>query len=433
MIKHVTLPDLRLHLREVKDGSILWINGNQAVHLNPVATSFIIAFIEAMNKSGTNPDFLPDKVKTEIISKLQKKYSMPKDVLTKDFDKVYGQIIAIGKGDACVFSEGSQIKDLTSIWEIAPARADLALTYQCNDKCSFCYVGDRKIEELSTDNWKKILDELWKIGIPSVIFTGGEPTLRKDLVELVGVAKEFVTGLITNGRNLSPELCRDLYKAQLDYIQVSIESADSEVHDKMVGVEGAWQETVSGIKNALNEKIIVTTNTTLTRLNIAGLKDTIKLIQSLGVTNIACNSLICSGAGCMAIKDSGLDEEELKAALIDAKEYAKTIGIDLQWYSPTCYLRLNPIDLGFGIKSCSAAKYNVTIEPNGDVIPCQSWFEQKMGNILQDSWTSIWDGGYAKSIRDGKFIPENCNKCEFMPTCNGACHLSRPSAEIRST
>jgi radical SAM protein with 4Fe4S-binding SPASM domain len=56
-----------------------------------------------------------------------------------------------------------------------------------------------------------------------------------------------------------------------------------------------------------------------------------------------------------------------------------------------------------------------------------------MGNILQDSWTSIWDGGYAKSIRDGKFIPENCNKCEFMPTCNGACHLSRPSAEIRST
>jgi radical SAM protein with 4Fe4S-binding SPASM domain len=433
MIKHVTLPDLRLHLREVKDGSILWINGNQAVHLNPAATSFVIAFIEAMNKSGINTDFLPDKVKTEIISKLRKKYSMPKDVLTKDFDKVYGQIIAIGKGDACVFSEGSQIKDLTAIWETAPARADLALTYQCNNKCSFCYVGDRKIEELSSGSWNKILDELWKIGIPSVIFTGGEPTLRKDLVELVGNAKEFVTGLITNGRNLSPELCNELYKAQLDYVQVSIESADKNIHDKMVGVEGAWQETVSGIKHAVKSKIIVTTNTTLTQLNITAFKDTIKLIQSLGVTNIACNSLICSGSGCMAIKDSGLNEDELKAALIDAKEYAKTLGIDLQWYSPTCYLRLNPIDLGFGIKSCSAAKYNVTIEPNGDVIPCQSWFEQKMGNILKDNWNSIWDGAYAKSIRDGKFVPENCGNCEFMPTCNGACHLSRPSSEIRST
>ena len=432
MIKHVTIPDLRLHLREVKDGSILWINGNQAVHLNPVATSFMLAFIEVMNKSGTRTEFLPERVKDDIISKLRKKYSMPNDVLIKDFDKVYGQIIAIGKGDACVFCEDSQIKDLTAIWEIAPARADLALTYRCNDKCSFCYVGDRKIEELDTDNWKKIIKELWRIGIPSVIFTGGEPTLRKDLVELVGSAKEFVTGVITNGRNLSAELCRELYKAQLDYVQVSIESADKNVHDKMVGVEGAWQETVDGIKNALDNKIIVTTNTTLTKSNIGGLKDTIKLIQTLGVTNIACNSLICSGAGCMAIKDSGLNENELKTALVDAKEYALTLGIDLQWYSPTCYLRLNPIDLGFGIKSCSAAKYNVTIEPNGDVIPCQSWFEQKMGNILKDSWTSIWDGAYAKSIRDGKFVSENCKGCEYMLTCNGACHLSKPTAEIRS-
>jgi radical SAM protein with 4Fe4S-binding SPASM domain len=433
MIKHVTLPDLRLHLREVKDGSILWINGNQAVHLNPVATSFIIAFIDSMNKSGSNTDFLPERVKDDIISKLRKKYSMPKDVIIKDFDKVYGQIITIGKGDACVFSEGSQIKDLSAIWEIAPARADLALTYRCNDKCSFCYVGERKMEELNTEYWKKIINELWKIGIPSVIFTGGEPTLRTDLVELVGSAKEFVTGVITNGRNLSPELCSELYKAQLDYVQVSIESADSGIHDRMVGVEGAWQETVAGIRHALKSKIIVTTNTTLTRLNINGFKNTIKLIQSLGVTNIACNSLICSGSGCMAIKDSGLNEDELQAALIDAKEYAITLGIDLQWYSPTCYLRLNPIDLGFGIKSCSAAKYNVTIEPNGDVIPCQSWFEQKMGNILKDNWTAIWDGAYAKSIRDGKFVPENCSNCEFMPTCNGACHLSRPPSEIRST
>jgi len=432
MIKHVTLPGLRLHLRQVKDGAILWINGNQAVHLNPVATAFVIAFIDSMNKSGSNMDFLPERVKDDIISKLRKKYSMPKDVLTKDFDKVYGQIIAIGKGDSCVFSENSQIKDLTAIWETAPARADLALTYQCNNQCSFCYVGERKTEELRTEDWKKIIDELWKDGVPSVIFTGGEPTLRKDLVEIATHAKEFVTGLVTNGRNLNPELCSELYKAQLDYVQVSIESVDKNIHDKMVGVEGAWQETVAGIRHALKSKIIVTTNTTLTRSNIAGFKDTIKMIQSLGVTNIACNSLICSGSGCMAIKDSGLNEAELKAALLDAKEYAGTIGIELQWYSPTCYLRLNPIDLGFGIKSCSAAKYNVTIEPNGDVIPCQSWFENKMGNILKDNWASIWDGDYAESIRDGKFIPGNCANCQYIPTCNGACHLSKAPELIKT-
>ena len=104
---------------------------------------------------------------------------MPKDVLIKDFDKVYGQIIAIGKGDACVFSEDSQIKDLTAIWEIAPARADLALTYQCNDKCSFCYVGERKIEELSTENWKKIINELWKNRNSQCYFYWGRTDLKK--------------------------------------------------------------------------------------------------------------------------------------------------------------------------------------------------------------------------------------------------------------
>jgi len=254
MIKHVTLPDLRLHLREVKDGSILWINGNQAVHLNPAATSFVIAFIEAMNKSGINTDFLPDKVKTEIISKLRKKYSMPKDVLTKDFDKVYGQIIAIGKGDACVFSEGSQIKDLTAIWETAPARADLALTYQCNISVLFAMSVIEKSKNSVSGSWNKILDELWKIGIPSVIFTGGEPTLRKDLVELVGNAKEFVTGLITNGRNLSPELCNELYKAQLDYVQVSIESADKNIHDKWLVSKALGRKLLVGSSMPLKVK-----------------------------------------------------------------------------------------------------------------------------------------------------------------------------------
>ena len=80
-------------------------------------------------------------------------------------------------------------------------------------------------------DWKRIIDKLWENGVPQIVFTGGEPTLRDDLVELIEHSKEFVTGLVTNGRRLA-SLAKDLNRAELDYVQVSLESHLPEVHDK---------------------------------------------------------------------------------------------------------------------------------------------------------------------------------------------------------
>ena len=121
---------------------------------------------------------------------------------------------------------------------------DLALTYRCQNSCSFCYCdGPRTTPELNTDQWKDIIANLWQIGVPNVLFTGGEPTLRTDLVELILEAEQFVTGLVTNGRNLSM-IASELHDASLDYIQVSLEASEPAVHDAMVGANGAWRETV---------------------------------------------------------------------------------------------------------------------------------------------------------------------------------------------
>jgi len=113
----------------------------------------------------------------------------------------------------------------------APARMDLAITYRCNLKCPKCYVGEKSVErELSTAEWVAVFGRLWAAGVPQVVFTGGEPTLRDDLVELVGQADEFVTGLVTNGTKLAA-LARPLREASLDYVQVTIESYDPKIHD----------------------------------------------------------------------------------------------------------------------------------------------------------------------------------------------------------
>jgi radical SAM protein with 4Fe4S-binding SPASM domain len=306
---------------------------------------------------------------------------------------------------------------------------DLALTYSCNNNCHFCYTGGpHQVAELSTADWQKIITKLWDNGIPQIVFTGGEPTLREDLVELIEHSKEFVTGLVTNGRKLA-SLAGALNRAELDYVQVSLESHLPEVHDRMVGMNGAWKETRDGIVAALNTNLSVITNTTLTKDNLALFPELIQAGAELGLKMMACNTLICSGRGTCSKKDAGVSLEELKIVLSKAVETAQQVGVKLEWYSPTCYKQFNPLDFGFGVKACSAAQYNMTVEPDGSVIPCQSWFKDKLGNILKDSWTDIWNHPVAVGFRDKAYLKgrQECEGCEYLHQCGGGCPLEYSS------
>lgn len=107
----------------------------------------------------------------------------------------------------------------------------------------------------------------------------------RDLVELVRYAEKFVTGLITNGRALTG-LAGGLKAASLDYIQVSIESADPAVHDAIVRSAGAWDETVRGIRAALQAGMYISTNTTLTQANARGFADLLRFLAAAGIRQV---------------------------------------------------------------------------------------------------------------------------------------------------
>ena len=366
------------------------------------------------------------KFKQEIASRMKQRYpQVPTEVLIKDFDTIYGTLVEISQGGCPVSDVKLETRETNPRLWTAPPRMDLALTYSCNNNCYFCYTGGpRKVKELSTTDWKKVIDKLWDNGIPQIVFTGGEPTLRSDLVELVEHSKEFVTGLVTNGRKLA-FLAGDLNRAELDYVQVSLESHLPEVHDRMVGVNGAWKETRDGIVEALKNNLSVITNTTLTKDNLVLFPDLIQAGSELGLKMMACNTLICSGRGTCSKKDTGVSMEELKSTLNRALDVARKAGVKLDWYSPTCYKQFNPLEFGFGAKACSAAQYNMTIEPDGSVIPCQSWFKEKVGNILQDSWPDIWNHPVAVGFRDKAYLKgrKECEGCEYLPQCYGGCPL----------
>ncbi len=316
---------------------------------------------------------------------------------------------------------------------------DLALTYRCNDNCPHCYVARASdYPEMETAAWKAVLDRVWEIGIPHVCFTGGEATLRPDLPELVAYAqaKGLVTGLLTNGRRLSDTgYAGVLVAAGLDHVQITLESHDEGVHDLMVAAPGAWAETVEGVRNSVAAGLYTTTNTTLTRQNVPAIRDTVALIASLGVPTFSCNSLIYSGRG--AEVGTGFREGDLAPILEEVRQAAADHGLRLIWYTPTQYCALSPLQLELGVKACTAALFNMCVEPDGGVLPCQSYYEP-LGHILHDDWDSIWNHDLAISLRERRYAPEKCHDCAEFDLCGGGCplylqHTSGRQAQAKAT
>ncbi len=435
-VRHATINGHRFHLR-LKDpirDNFLWIDGQQPpLILDNTAADFVAYLIDAMwlfqqgdgDESEAVLNYVIDKISAKYIGKFTPgKKRLSREIISADFNRIFGTLMEIAKG-SCPVEAGLTAKEIKYGEWSAPARMDLAVTYRCNLDCQKCYVGEKKVEkELGVDEWSRIYEILWSLGIPQVVFTGGEPTMRKDIVELISRADEFVTGLVTNGIMLS-ELAVPLKDASLDYAQVTIESKDGAIHDRMTGTSGSFDKTVMGIKKALEIGLQVVTNTTLTKINADAFEDTLVWLHDIGVKNMACNTLICSGGGIRLNEESGLSDEELIKILIPACEKTDKLGINFQWYSPTCYNKgINPIELGFGIKACSAAAHNMTIQPDGTVLPCQSW-PDTVGNILTDDWKSIWHHPTCRKLRDHLMKPEACRICEYVASCGGGCPLDK--------
>jgi len=405
----------RLHLRIDPDGcGTLVINANSILHLNPTAA--YIAYFHLEGQSGE-----------EIRSKLDRIFDIPPDSADQDIELITRDLEAFinANGSPVNTYSGVEINAPYSLHPTAPYRMDLAITYRCNNDCPHCYNARlRSYPELRSDDWKKIIDRLWDLSIPHLIFTGGEPTLRNDLPELIAYAesKGQITGLNTNGRKLSdPSYVSSLVEAGLDHIQVTVESHDPAVHDKMVNLKGAWQQTIAGLKNALNSSLFVMTNTTMLKHNQDSMGETLDFLAELGVPTVGLNALIYSGRG----KDvgTGLSEEELKPLLFLAQEKILLTGQKLIWYTPTLYCHLNPLEMNLGIKGCTAALYNMCIEPDGGVIPCQSYYNQ-LGNILNDSWKSIWEHDLALELRERQYVPGDCKTCSLLEECGAGCPLA---------
>jgi radical SAM protein with 4Fe4S-binding SPASM domain len=138
------------------------------------------------------------------------------------------------------------------------------------------------------------------------------------------------------------------------------------------------------------------------------------------VPTIGLNALIYAGKG--AEVGNGLPENSLIQLLEIARDKTSKAGQKLIWYTPTQYCNFDPMQLELGVKGCTAALYNMCIEPNGDVIPCQSYYTP-LGNMLSSSWEKIWNHELAINLRERRYIPTKCEGCALLTECGGGCPL----------
>jgi radical SAM protein with 4Fe4S-binding SPASM domain len=218
-----------------------------------------------------------------------------------------------------------------------------------------------------------------------------------------------------------PKFVETLVNSGLDHIQITVESHDPAIHDQMVGKPGAWKQTIQGLRNVLETSLYVMTNTTMLQTNSPYLAETLDFLAKERVPTIGLNALIYSGHGLTV--GTGIREGELPPLLNLAQEKTLQYSQRLIWYTPTQYCNFDPQALELGVKGCTAALYNMCVEPDGGVLPCQSYYQQ-LGNLLTDSWDTIWDHELSIRLRERDYVPLVCQECALLTECGGGCPLA---------
>ena len=321
----------------------------------------------------------------------------------------------------------------TPLYE-APVLAHLAITNKCNMQCVYCSVRElhKKSEqkEISTKQWKKIISHLADWGVFQIGFTGGEPTLRKDLAELAKhVTKNgCVFNLTTNGWFLNKKLVTELVKSGMKQCQISLDSHIPQIHDKLRGF-GSYERVIKSINILKKSGVAVGIDCVVSKNNISTLTNFIKWIGDMKIKYLTL----------IKIKKGALSDREYQRLSPSYLEYSNLIkyvcsrkfndmpnitldcGSVSNLQEVTELKNLNKIP----VAGCPIGHHLICISPNGDIFPCASLLEKRfcLGNVLKDDIKDIWKNN--KLLKEFRLIKKKvngkCKNCERLDICRAGC------------
>ncbi|MBN2491596.1 MAG: radical SAM protein [Planctomycetes bacterium] len=337
-----------------------------------------------------------------------------------------------GRLDATHRTRATEIVPLELHFSKLPVLAEIAVTYRCNLRCAFCYagcngaanpIGDGR--EMTAAEIRTVLERIYRDAkVPSVSFTGGEPTLRPELPALVRFAADLGlrVNLITNATRVTAALAAELANAGLASAQASLEGVTAGTHERLTGSPGSFARTLAGVAHLRAAGIRVHTNTTLNRANLGEAPRVPAFVRRiLGLERFSMNLVIPAGSAALNAR-LVVRYTELGPHLEAIQRAAQAEDVEFMWYSPTPMCLFNPVAHGLGNKGCSACDGLLSVAANGDVLPC-SCCDDPVGNLLREDATAIWQSATARRYRDKGFAHPACRGCADFSICHGACPL----------
>jgi pyrroloquinoline quinone biosynthesis protein E len=299
------------------------------------------------------------------------------------------------------------------------------LTYRCNLQCPYCSnplnLRDYR-DELETADWRRVLEEAAALGVVQAHFSGGEPTLRKDLCELVEHAAklELYTNLITQGTFLDDSALDDLVSRGLDHVQISIQAADETVADDIAGTT-AHRRKIEALQRTLRRDVALTMNCVLHRANHDGVADVIALAERLGVRRLELANVQFYG---WAYRNRGAlmptrDQVSRAHEIVEAARERLRGEMEIVYVLPDYYGDVpKPCMQGWG-------REFLTVTPNGTVLPCPAASAiqtLRFENVRRRSLGEIWSESEAfLAYRGTEWMPAPCRSRDRREVDWGGC------------
>jgi 12,18-didecarboxysiroheme deacetylase len=320
------------------------------------------------------------------------------------------------------------------------------MTQRCNLKCVHCYAhavdhSDHQ-DPISTEKAKEMIDDLAAYGAPVMLFSGGEPLVREDLVELAKYAtsKGMRAVISTNGTLITKKKARELKEVGLSYVGISLDGAE-EIHDRFRGVTGSYKKALEGVENCQAEGLKVGLRFTLNKRNVSEVPHLFDLIEQRDIPRICFYHLVYSGRGSELIKED-LDHAETRQvvdlimdrtrALFEKGKEKEVLTVDNHADGPYVYFRLLKEDPARAAQVLELLQWNEG-NSSGRGIGCISWdgkvhADQFMrhitfGNVLERPFSQIWDDPDLELLQKMKdkrpHVKGRCATCRFLHICGG--------------
>ncbi|MBR5735147.1 MAG: 12,18-didecarboxysiroheme deacetylase [Desulfovibrionaceae bacterium] len=319
------------------------------------------------------------------------------------------------------------------------------MTRRCNLKCVHCYaqaVDPEGRDDISTEQAKAMIDDLAAYGAPVMLFSGGEPLVRKDLVELASHAtsKGMRAVISTNGTLISKEKAKELKEVGLSYVGISLDGGE-EVHDRFRGVKGSYKKALEGVKNCQEAGLKVGLRFTINRRNVEEIPKVFDMMEEREVPRICFYHLVYSGRGSELMKED-LNHAETRAvvdlimdrtrALHNKGKLYEVLTVDNHADGPYVWMRLLKEDPKRAAEVFELLQFNEgnssgrgigCISWDGKVHADQFWRNHTFGNVLERPFSQIWDDPNIEllhNLKDKKpHVKGRCANCRFLNICGG--------------